>query len=198
MSAALKLHDDYLEMTHAEFMKFNALPENDYRRFELIDGYVIEMDRPTSNHQLISVHITAELHNYLKDKPCCVFHRLGTHLFKQNIENCINVYEPDIIVGCDRTKMTEKGYTGIPLFVVEVISPSTKTNDYILKRKNYMEYGVKEFWIVDMFSESVIVYKNGDAIIYKYTFNDVVEVGVFEGFGIDFKEISKTLVRGEE
>ncbi len=38
---------------------------------------------------------------------------------------------------------------GVPDLVVEVLSPSTRTNDLGIKRERYMASGVRELWLVD-------------------------------------------------
>ena len=39
---------------------------------------------------------------------------------------------------------------GIPLLIVEVISPSTARNDRGRKRRRYQRSGVAQYWIVDL------------------------------------------------
>ena len=44
-----------------------------------------------------------------------------------------------------------------PYLVAEVISPSSKTRDYQEKRRDYLAYGVREYWIVDPLQRQVTV-----------------------------------------
>lgn len=39
---------------------------------------------------------------------------------------------------------------GVPLFIAEVLSPSTTLNDRIKKRRRYQASRVGEYWIVDV------------------------------------------------
>ena len=90
--------------------------------------------------------------------------------------------------------MTERGYEGTPEFVAEITSRSTARNDYLIKLNRYMEFGVKEYWIVDLDRNQIMVCLNGGAeppIIKKHTFNDIVKVNVFKDLSIDFNEILK-------
>ena len=90
--------------------------------------------------------------------------------------------------------MTNKGYEGTPEFIVEIVSKSTAPNDYFVKSRLYMEFGVKEYWIVDLNTKQIVVYiNNGEnpPIIYRYTFNDEITIGIFKDLSIDFKEILK-------
>ena len=61
----------------------------------------------------------------------------------------------------------EKGYnntptgsvTSIPLFVAEVISPSSRRKDIYVKPKAYEKLGVKDYWLIDPYGQCVTVYK---------------------------------------
>ncbi len=51
--------------------------------------------------------------------------------------------EPDVTVICDRDKLDEKGCHGAPDWAVEIVSPSSKTMDYIRKCTLYEQAGVR-------------------------------------------------------
>ena len=57
--------------------------------------------------------------------------------------------EPDISVICDPDKLDDRGCKGAPDWVIEIVSPSSKKMDYLLKLLKYHSCGVKEYWIVD-------------------------------------------------
>jgi len=199
MSIPAFLNDEELgpEKSIDEFIALINLSENQDITYELIGGQAVMMSGNASgNHQRICAYILSEIHHYLRGKQCEVFHDLNVYLFKDNIENCKNVFQPDILVICDRNKVTEKGCEGAPDFVVEVISKSTARNDYFIKYKYYMEYGVKEYWIVDLAANQITVYLNseeGTPVIYKYVFSDKIKVNIFESLSIDFEELLETL-----
>ncbi len=73
------------------------------------------------------------------------------------------VVEPDIFVVCDQRKIEEAFCKGAPDWVVEVLSPSTSRKDMREKFDLYEREGVREYWIVDPFSQSVHVYRLTDA-----------------------------------
>ena len=90
-------------MTADEFVRIISLPENQDVTFELIDGYVVRMSgNATPNHQEISLFIASEIRQYLKGKNCKVYQDLSVHLFHEDFGKCKNVFQPDIMVGCDR------------------------------------------------------------------------------------------------
>ena len=57
--------------------------------------------------------------------------------------------EPDLTVLCDPAKSEDKGCVGAPDWVVEVVSPSSKRMDYLLKLFKYRTAGVREYWIIN-------------------------------------------------
>jgi Uma2 family endonuclease len=84
---------------------------------------------------------------------------------KDDKKNDTFVLVPDIAVICDREKLHEKGVLGAPDFVVEVLSPSNKRHDRVVKRGHYLRAGVREYWIFDhkkrllmfIFSKTVVI-----------------------------------------
>ena len=95
--------------------------------------------------------------------------------------------EPDVLVICDPSKLTDFGCKGAPDFVAEVVSPSSRSMDYVKKTALYLEAGVREYWIVDPARSMTTVYHFGDEgredcyapIIYP--FNVAVPVGIYNG-----------------
>ena len=176
-----------------EFLEFTKdKPEDE--RYELIDGRIYMMASPSMDHQDIAGFIYGELRNYLKGKPCKPFIApFDVFLFEKSKEKdkIQNVFQPDVFVVCNKNKMKQRGIYGAPDFVVEVVSPSSETHDYLRKFKVYMKYGVREYWIVNPEKKEVTVYCNTeDEEDYKtYTFDDKIKVGIFDDFEIDFKEL---------
>ena len=66
------------------------------------------------------------------------------------IQNDIKNYvEPDICVICDKDKLSDRGCEGAPDWIIEIVSPSSRKTDYIIKNTAYSRAGVREYWIVD-------------------------------------------------
>ncbi len=191
--AAMREGDTTLE----KYIEFYSQPENEGKRIELIDGYIVMMAGNTSlNHIRICGHIARAIGNYLAGKKCEVFQDANVRLFEEDIGKCRNSFQPDIIIGCDRSKMGVMAYEGTPEFVAEVVSKTSRSYDYMVKCAVYMEYGVREYWIVDMLKEQVLVYLNGGDGSYdmkRYTFDDTVTVTVLDGLQIDFSEIKEVI-----
>ena len=62
-----------------------------------------------------------------------------------------NIVQPDLMfVSKDRLNIiTEDNIRGAPDLVIEVLSDSTARYDRVGKMRAYIEFGVKEYWIID-------------------------------------------------
>ena len=101
-----------------------------------------------------------------------------------------NYVEPDVTVICDVDKLDEKGCHGAPDWVVEIVSPSSKTMDYIRKCTLYETAGVREYWIVDPKEKGVLVYNFEHGTSERYTFSEPVKAGIYEDLIFDFNEVA--------
>lgn len=131
-------------------------------RWELIDGLAWAMSpAPTSIHQAICGYLHGTLFAYLQDKPCKVFCAPFDVLFPlggEADEDVATVVQPDILVYCDRSKITRRGGRGAPDLLVEILSPSTSKKDLHEKFDLYERGGVREYWIVDPGNRSIQVF----------------------------------------
>ena len=95
--------------------------------------------------------------------------------------------QPDLMVICDLEEKTgEDGfYKGVPTLVVEVVSESSKSKDYIKKMDLYMTCGIHEYWIVDPLNQEIHIYLFEDKKLVKnktYTFKDRIKSFYFDDF----------------
>ena len=159
---------------------------NDTARWEIIDGVPYNMSpSPSRIHQAIMGIIFNKFFNFLEGKKCKVYAApLDVRLADEegNEENTGNVVQPDIVVVCDNSKLDNKGVKGAPDLVVEIISPSSASMDYIKKLELYEKNNVKEYWIVHPIDKIVMVYKIGEDGKYGkpviYSEENKVEVGI--------------------
>lgn len=152
--------------------------------FELIDGKLYMMSAPNRMHQFLLSEIVFAMKSFIKQKKggCRVYPApLGVRLFKDDK----TWVEPDIVVICQKDNLTDEGCSGAPDLVVEVVSPSNSSYDYLLKMMKYQQAGVREYWIVDPKLKVVSVYnfeefsKSG-----RYEYSETITSNVLEGFEI--------------
>lgn len=155
------------------------LPEG--QRAELIDGTIYDMAPPSGKHQTISINLATDITNYIRSNNgnCQAFHAPYA-VFLQDDE--YNYVEPDISVVCDKSKLDEKGCHGAPDFIIEIVSPSSRQMDYMIKMFKYEKAGVREYWIVDPEKSAVRTYNFELNETADYTFEDAIPVGIYPGF----------------
>ena len=159
-----------------------ALPEGE--RAELIEGKIYYLSPPSFDHQRISRQLHVAITNYIdKQGGSCEALAAPFAVFLNKDDK--NYFEPDISVICDLSKIDKKGCHGAPDWIIEIVSPSSKTMDYLIKATKYMNAGVREYWIVDPEERSIAVYGFGDEFSAKfYTFGEDVPVSIYPGFSI--------------
>ena len=182
MSQALARSDIYTEDDY-----YN-LPEN--VRAELIDGQFYDMAAPSRIHQKILNTVNNTIFNYIHSKgsSCEVYPApFAVKLF----DDRKTVVEPDISVICDPNKLTDQGCTGAPDWIIEIVSPSTSSHDYVRKLNLYLDAGVREYWIVDPRNQKVLVYHLGqnDVKADSYTFQDKIKVNIYDDLWISLQEL---------
>lgn len=55
--------------------------------------------------------------------------------------------------------MTRRAIEGVPLLVIEILSPSTAGRDRTLKLNKYASSGVPHYWILDPFARTLEMYR---------------------------------------
>jgi Uma2 family endonuclease len=65
------------------------------------------------------------------------------------------VVQPDLLVVCDREKVTEANIQGAPDLVIEILSPTTGRKDRREKKALYERFGVREYIVLDPLNETV-------------------------------------------
>jgi Uma2 family endonuclease len=63
---------------------------------------------------------------------------------------------PDLLV-CPRAAAGSRLLTSPPLLAVEVLSPTTRTTDVVLKRTLYEHHGVQSYWLLDTTTQELTI-----------------------------------------
>lgn len=67
---------------------------------------------------------------------------------------------PDLSVIYDKTGLIEQKYVGVPTVIIEILSSSNQSQDLVTQLNLYMQYGVKEYWIVNLISDGILIYQS--------------------------------------
>lgn len=157
-----------------------ALPEG--KRAELINGDMYMLAAPLRIHQEISEELMYVIQSHIRNsgKHCKAY----SAPFAVYLDE--NYVEPDISVICDLSKLTDKGCKGAPDWIIEILSPTSATNDYVRKLALYERTGVREYWIVNPEKRKVHTYffENDNTINGYYSFEELIPVSIYEGFAI--------------
>lgn len=179
----------------------NNYTEDDYynlpkdARAELIDGQFYDMSAPSRKHQEISAELLTAIRQYIKSKGGSCKAYAAPFAVKPFENDATTIVEPDISVICDYDKLTDRGCTGAPDWIIEIISPGNPEHDYIYKLQLYATAGVREYWIVDPQKERIFVYRleKTEFEVEAYSFHDIVKANIYDDLRIDFSEIARLL-----
>ncbi|MSQ95687.1 MAG: Uma2 family endonuclease [Gemmataceae bacterium] len=157
----------------------------DKQKADLIDG-VIYMASPESidGHRLFQWLYTL-LVDYVEEKNLGeVFgSRVAFRLEERQAP------EPDVaFVDKSRLDGARKGFfDGPPDLAIEIVSPDSIERDYVKKKAQYEEHGVREYWIVDELDEIVTLYRLSKKGKYQEVRpkDGIYHSEVIEGFWLD-------------
>lgn len=188
----MSLPQEEKQYTYADYLTW---PEGE--RLEIIDGVPYMQAAPSPEHQLISSELNRQFANYLQGKSCNVYPapfcvRLTTGDEKSN-EDIKRVFEPDITIVCEKSKIDNKGCNGVPDLIIEIISPSSLKHDRVTKFNKYEKAGVVEYWIVEPEGKivSVFVLQSNDRYGRPeiYTEDEKITVSLFPDLIVDLSTV---------
>lgn len=132
------------------------LPD-DGHRYELIDGSLIVSPAPRHGHQIVVGNL------YLLLRAACpAALQVILAPFAVALAEDTEV-QPDLLVA-PREQFTDRELPGPPLLAVEVLSPSTRRVDLLLKRDRLQAAGVPSYWLVDPGALTVTVLELQDGV----------------------------------
>ena len=182
---AYKLEETY---TYEDYLSWD-----DDERYELIDGIVYMMAAPSIAHQAILSELLGTIWSFLKGKPCKVFAApFDVRLFPEEDLSDTTVVQPDIVVVCDPSKLSDgKACRGAPDLVIEILSDSSVIIDRNVKAEKYLEAGVKEYWVVSAKNLEVLVNVLTGARYVSTVYRDRVPSTVLPGLTIDLQMVKE-------
>lgn len=151
-------------------------------RYELINGVLVVSAMPFNNEIDPNEELGRWLRNYQEEHP------RGSSLDYTG-------YEQTIALKRNRRRMDRAIWAGlgrrprrkeVPTIAVEFLSKGKRSwkRDYIAKRREYLDAGIKEYWLIDRFQQIVTVFTrvNGKNRSRVYQKGDVYETDLLPGF----------------
>lgn len=183
-----------LNYTHVDYLSWQCR-----ERVELILGRIFPMAPAAGTpHQHCSRVLTYEFSRFFGGSDCLVFHAPFDVFFVGRAGIPDTVVQPDLVVLCDRSKLTLRGCFGAPDLVVEIVSPGSIARDLHEKFAIYESNGVREYWIIQPVDKTVTIHTlqpNGKYRPMKMlTVGDTVESPLFPGLAVDLQEAFRTLI----
>lgn len=126
---------------------WDALPEDNRFRLEVVEGVLIVSPRPASFHQRAVTRLGYLINEQLPAE-CCALSEVDVIL----TEHPLTVRAPDVIVtGTELADSNPARYeaTNVRL-ALEVLSEGSVRTDRVTKFSEYAEVGIEHYWIVDL------------------------------------------------
>ena len=156
--------------------QYDAMPEEQCRDIEIVDGMVHMSPKPTAYHNDVALHIanavraagrphwrtTLDVDLRLRDIP--LLNR-----------------QPDVLVYAADTPRDRRIPVSAVLAVVEIVSPGSESTDRVAKPLEYAAAGIAYFWRVEI--------KSGTPVVHTYTLD--TGTGVYRNTGV-FDDVVKT------
>ena len=178
--------------------------------YEIIEGEKFMAASPFKRHGKVVGRLMFTIGTY------AFINKLGT-AFSDNFDVNLpdgNTLRPDFIfISAANDNIVfnneDENFYGVPDMVVEIFSRSTMKRDVTIKKDIYERNGVKEYWLINPWSESIEVYllRDGkyvlDNIYQNYSENDLknmpdeeraevemeIPVAVLDGFKVKIRNI---------
>jgi Uma2 family endonuclease len=112
----------------------------------------------------------------------------------KNDTQVFTVVQPAICVICDVKKLDDRGCSGAPDLIIEIVSPGNSKREMKTKYELHEENGVREYSIANPLKKNIMLYsfKSKKYQLKKIFFDDdTIESALFKGLSIDLKNIFK-------
>lgn len=137
---------------------FDHAPVVEGYLYELSRGIITVSDVPKIRHALQEQAVREQLTAYKLTHPRRIYFIAPGSGAKLLIWEYESERHPDVSIYLAPPPPVDDPWTAwIPAIVVEVVSPSSRKRDYEQKPEEYLRFGVKEYWIVDLERHQMLV-----------------------------------------
>lgn len=144
-------------MTYGEFEQFIAAPENHDRRFELINGEIVEVS-PTEEHATLAARISGEIYADLKQHP---IGRVGVEPRHKMPEDNHHALLPDVAFTSHERALPIVKRAAVPQLPDLAVEIKLPDDSYMGKRDKaayYLANGARMVWLVYPEKQFIEVY----------------------------------------
>lgn len=168
--------------------EFDNYPFEEDKRYELDEGELIEMTRPTYKHNRVLGYLFVELTVYFRRT------RAGQALISENLyalsPNTRRAPDVAVILGDRHEELKNaKVIPVIPEIVAEVLSPTETPRMIHRKLKQYFAAGVKEVWLIDPDVREIEIWKGSRLPDPVLAVGDVLASALLPGFALPLEEL---------
>ncbi|MGA1823314.1 MAG: Uma2 family endonuclease [bacterium] len=184
----LKKDTSRLKLSYRDYVLF---PYSGSKQHEIIDGEHYMTPSPSTKHQRISRNLEWIIEFFIKKNKCGEIFDAPCDVLLSDT----NVIVPDLVYISKENEdiITKDNIKGIPDLIIEILSPSNRVHDTVLKKDLYEHFSVKEYWIVDPDRETVEVYMLSSSKRYIdpkiYNNNQTLKTKIIPGLEINLKEV---------
>ncbi len=147
--------DTIIILEHATEEEYNRLANEDLKLD--FDGERLYIHSPASaRHEMLVLDVLITCKNYFEAHPDLGV-PLGSH-FSVRLPNGKRTEPDTVVIPPDRFHPESSVFEGVPLLVLEVLSPSNRAHDINIKRIWYEENQVPEIWFIDPDEKSLTIF----------------------------------------
>ena len=178
-----------LSPAQGEWSEADYFPFSDCGRLvELSDGNVEILPVPTYFHQLILLRLSTALHIFVlaRQMGYVCFAPLPIRLWPGKIR------EPDLMFMAAGHEDRIGKYWGVPDLAVEILSEGHEQKDRQVKRDEYAQAGISEYWIVDPEERTIEILRLANGIYELGAIlreGDTLESPMFPEFSLALKDV---------
>jgi len=168
--------------------EFDNYPFEEDKRYELDEGELIEMTRPTYKHNRVLKKLIVEMDLYFRKN------QIGEVLISENLyalsPNTRRAPDAAVILGDRHEELKNaKVIPIIPEIAAEVLSPTETPRTIHRKLKQYFAAGVKEVWLIDPDVREIEIWKGPSLPDPVLTSGDVLASALLPGFALPLEEL---------
>lgn len=143
---------------HMSLDEFDKAEGQEGHLYELSRGVIIVSDVPSIRHLAMVTAIKRQLFAYDADHAGKIYTIASGSDCKMLLPQWESERHPDIAVYKTPPPEREDVWAvWVPALVIEIVSPGSEQRDYEEKREEYLQFGVKEYWIVNSESREILI-----------------------------------------